>query len=164
LTLEFKVLIILCYYLVLGAAVLTIFTHDLSNLNKKSMILQYFKCESMGMLHTNDSICFHSTQSIQKLLNPIPTTIATIILGFLPVVNLVYVIKFKNKIKTYSQIRRMQYNIVSKWKKRAGHKNYALNMNCDHKTSMLLDDSQTSHTGILITPQGTLNRDHSSYY
>lgn len=119
------------------------------------------------MLHTNDSICFHTTQSIQKLLNPIPTTIATVILGFLPVVNLVYVIKFsvfKSKIKTYSQIRHMQYNIISKWKQRADHKNYALHMNYDHKTSTLLDDSRTNNTGILITPQGTLNRDHSSYY
>ena len=76
LTLEFKVLIILCYYnIVLGTAVLTTFTHDLSNLDKTSVILKYFKRESMGMLHTNDSI--HTTQSIQKLLNPIPTTIAT---------------------------------------------------------------------------------------
>lgn len=117
------------------------------------------------MLHSNDSTCLHTEQSIQKLFNPIPTTIATVILGFLPVVNLVYVIKFsvfKRKIKTYSQIRYMQY--ISKGRKRAGHKShYTLNVNYDHKTSTLLHDSQTSNKDILITPQGTLNRDHSNY-
>ena len=129
------------------------------------MILKYFNCESMGMLHSNDSICLHTEQSIQKLFSPIPTTIATVILGFLPVVNLVYVTKFsvcKSKIKTYSQIRYMQY--ISKGRKSGGHKShYTLNVNYDHKTSTLLHDSQTSNTEILITPQGTLNCDHSYY-
>ena len=147
---------------------LTIFVHDLLNLkNKKNMILKYFKCESMGLLQFNDSSCFHTEQSIQTLFNPIPTSIATVILGFLPVVNLVYAIKFsvlKSKIKTYSQIRYMQY--ISKGRKRAGgNYPYTLNVNYDHKTSTLLCDSQTSiaNTEILITPQGTLNRDHSYY-
>ena len=163
-TLEFKVVIVLCYYIVLGAAVLTIFTHDLLNFNQiESMILKYFKCESMGMAHSNGSICFNTEHSTKRLFNPIPTTVATVILGFLPVVNLIYVIKFsvfKSKIKTYSQIRYMQY----KGRKRAGHRSrYTLNVNYDHKTSTLLDDSQTINTEDLITPQGTLNRDNSYY-
>lgn len=146
---------------------LTICTHDLLSLNKRSMILKYFKCESMGMLHSNYSICFHTEQSIQKLFNPVPTTIATVILGFLPVVNLVYATKcsvFKSKMKTYSQIRYMHR--ISNWRKRGGHgSHYALNVKYYRKTSTFLDDSQTNNanTENLITPQGTLNRDHSCY-
>lgn len=131
------------------------------------MVGKYFKCEGMGLPHSNDSACSHPEQSIHKLFNPIPTTTAIVILGFLPVVNLVYAIKFstfKSKIKTYSQIRYVQY--ISRGRKRAGGKSpYTLNVNYDHKTSTLLRDSQTNiaNTEILITPQGTLNRDHSYY-
>ena len=146
---------------------LTIFTHGLIIINQKDIqaaIAEYLSCESTGLPHSNDSTCSQTAQSVKKVLNPIPTDIAIIILGFLPVVNLVYVIQFselKSKIKTYSQIRYMQY--IPRERKGAGRKSpYALDVNYDHKTSTLLHGSRTD-TEILITPQGTLNRDHSYY-
>ena len=110
---ETKVLVVLCYYIVLGTAVLTIFTFALFNINTKQLI-DYFTCEARGRLapNTNVSECEKQLKIIQSTDNPIPISLAIVILGFLPVVNLVYIVKFshlKRKLKTYSQTRYVHY-------------------------------------------------------
>lgn len=108
-TVETKVIIVLCYYVILGTAVLTIFTVALVNLNPR-VFLDYFACERQGLppLNSNITTCEEPLLAIKKVIDPISSTAAIVILGFLPVVNLVYVVKLrdlKNKIKTYSQTR-----------------------------------------------------------
>ena len=111
--LELKVLIVLCYYVLLGTAVLTIFTKaliDLQNFLEKFFVL--IDCESQGTpLDSAESLCTQQRTDLQRFDNPYPTTIAIVILGLLPAVNLVYIVKFnelKNKL-TCSQTRQVQY-------------------------------------------------------
>ena len=97
-------LFILCFYVIIGAAVLTIFTHELIVMSKKALIVEYFLCESKGTLpDSNVSRCVHLEESVQKLFNPISSAAAIMIfIGFVPSVNLVYVFKFnefKSKLK-----------------------------------------------------------------
>ena len=106
-------LIVLCYYVIIGAAVLSIFTNALVKIDLKAL-REYFSCEAKGLPppSSNISNCETEKSTILETVNPIPNAVAILILGFLPVVNLVYVVKFselKSKIKTYSQTRYVQY-------------------------------------------------------
>ena len=106
-TVEMKVLVVLCYYVILGVAVLTIFTRGLFDINEE-VIKNYFICESKGLLPNLS--CQRS--KLEAALDPTPTSIAIVIIGFLPAVNLVYVVKFselKRKLKTYSQTGQVQH-------------------------------------------------------
>ena len=154
---ETKVFIILCYYIILGAAVLTIFTIALINLNEKAL-LDYFTCEGKGVSPYNSntsSSCTHQKNSIQATVNPIPSSVAIVILGFLPAVNLVYVVKFSDlkwKLKTYSQNRQVQYvqkevNSATRYVTYNKHKNTTL----QHGT--LTVHTKTVNTEPLITSQ-----------
>ena len=111
--LELKVLIVLCYYVILGTAVLIIFTIALLDFrsffeNLKDLIA----CEIVGLPpNSTTSACTRELENVRRLVEPYPTTIAIVILGFLPAVNLVYVVKvkeLKNKL-TCSQTRQVQY-------------------------------------------------------
>ena len=158
-TLEFKVLLVLCYYVIIGTAVLSIFTHDLLVLNNQlDTFIEYFYCEAQGLLpNSNKPRCTDLEMSIQSVLNPIPTAIALLILGFLPAVNLVYIVKFsdvKRNMKTYSHTRYMKY--IQDRANRAGH--YIPNLINEWKSTTLrrgsLKAPTTSFTTEpLITPQ-----------
>ena len=146
---EIKVLLVLCYYVILGTAVLTIFTIDLTDIyTHKSVLLQYFACEGKGLLpSSNVSRCAMLEKSIHTSFNPIPTSVAIVILGFLPAVNLVYVVKLsdlKTKLKTYSQIRQIQYV----QKEASGASRYVpYNVNNEHMSTALQQCSLTSGGG-----------------
>lgn len=106
--LESKVLLILCFYVMIGAAVLAIFTRELIVMSKKALIVEYFLCESKGMLpNSNESRCSRLEESVQDIFNPISSAVAIMIfMGLVPLVNLVYVFKFselKSKLKIYFQ-------------------------------------------------------------
>ena len=112
-TLELKVLIVLGYYVILGTAVLTIFTKALINLEDfLEKLLTLIDCESKGTpLGSAESVCAQQRIDLQKFDDPYPTTIAIVILGLLPAVNLIYIVKLKelkNKL-TCSQTRQVQY-------------------------------------------------------
>lgn len=105
--LELKVLIVLAYYVLLGSAVLTIFSIALVDLQG---YIQKFKtlleCEN-GRLPSNSSkpiLCTTELKELQKYEKPYLTTIAFSFFGFLPVVNFVYIVKIKellDKLKCY---------------------------------------------------------------
>ena len=91
-----RVILILWFYVIVGVAILAIFTHDLTNASKNVIIVKYFLCESKGTLpNSNESRCTHLEQSVQEVFNPISSAVAIIIfIGLVPSVNLVYVFKF----------------------------------------------------------------------
>lgn len=106
--LEVKVLLILGFYVIIGAAVLALFTRELVVMSKKAIIVEYFLCESKGMLpNSNESRCTRLEQSVEEIFNPISSAVAIMIfIGLVPSVNLVYVFKFselKSTLKTCFQ-------------------------------------------------------------
>lgn len=138
----------LCYYIVLGAAVLSIFTIALFNIDV-SKLIDYFSCEARGLPpNTNVSECEKQLKTIQSTNNPIPISLAIVILGFLPVVNLVYIVKFrelKRKIKTYSQVRYV-HHIQEEASKSAASRYIPYN---EHKETTLQCHSVTLHDNTL---------------
>ena len=112
--LELKVLIVLCYYVLLGSAVLTIFTLALIYLNKYfTEPTALFECESGISSNTTESNCARKREELRNIVNPYPTTIGLLVLGLLPAVNLVYIInikELKSKIKC-CQNRQVHYGI-----------------------------------------------------
>ena len=97
-------LIVLCYYVLLGAAVLTIFTMALTEFQHT--------VENVGRMisHPNGQTSFNSSQST-KTSTPYSSTVAIMILGFLPAVNFIYVLEMKelkNKLNC-RQTRQVQY-------------------------------------------------------
>ena len=158
-TLEFKVLLVLFYYGIIGAVVLTIFTHNLFVVStSRDVFLKYFSCEEDGLLpHSNKSRCSHLESRIQGIMNPVPTTVVVVILALLPAVNMVYVVSFadlKQKMKTYSQTRYVQY--LQRGANRAGrYIPYLIN---EWKSTTFRRGSHKTHTNSfttepLITPQ-----------
>ena len=144
-SLEIKVLLVLVYYVIIGAAVLTVLTHDLITLDHDA-IESYFSCEAVR--YSNTTLCSQEKQNILSMSTPIPTALSLVFFGFLPVVNLVYVVKIRDlrsKIKTYSHTRYLQY--IRNGANRVGR--YLVN---EHKTTSLLRGSHTN-TGPSITPQ-----------
>ena len=144
-------LIVLCYYIILGAAVLSIFTNALIKINIKALT-EYFFCEKNGLPPPNSNIssCEKEKNSIQESVDPIPSTVGIVILGFLPVVNLVYVVKIselRSKIKTYSQTRHVQY--VEKKAERSTTSRYVPYN--EHKNMTLQCSSMAIHANILST-------------
>lgn len=99
-------LIVLCYYVILGVVVLSVFTNALFNVNM-SQLIDYFTCEARG-IPSHNTECENKLKIIQATDKPILISLAIVVLGLLPLVNLVYVLKFselRRKIKTYSQTR-----------------------------------------------------------
>ncbi len=148
---ETKVLIVLCYYVILGAAVLSIFTFALFNINIKQLVA-YFTCEARGKSasNTNFSECEKQLKAIQSTDNPIPISLAIVVLGFLPVVNLVYIVKcsdLKRKLKTYSQTRYIHY-IEKEANESTASRYIPYNK---HRDSTLQYDSVTLHDNTLHT-------------
>lgn len=112
--LELKVLLVLLYYVVLGAAVLTIFTMALISL--QDFIEKFFSliaCESRGIQPGSvETSCTEELQDLQRFDNPYPTMLAIMALGFLPAVNLIYIVEVKelaNKLNCCRTKRKVQY-------------------------------------------------------
>ena len=146
-----KVLLVLCYYVIIGAAVVTVFTYDLFIVNDPETFMKYFCCEFGGLVpNSNKSRCTDLEKSLHHSMNPFSTACAVVFLGFLPVVNLVYVVKLsdlKSKMKTYSQTRYIRY--IQKGASRAGRHLFS-----DHKKTTLSHAPLTNNINSepLITP------------
>ena len=98
---EAKVLTILVYYVILGSVVLTILTNSLIALNGfYEASKEYFSCEASPNFTYNDmgqiqSSCSGEREQLGNYSNPIATTLAFVLLGFYPAINLVYTINIR---------------------------------------------------------------------
>lgn len=115
--LELKVLIVIIYYVFLGGAVLSVLTIaliDYQEFAKKFMVL--LKCETEGLPfnYSKTILCTSELQDLQRFAKPYPTTIALSVLGFLPVVNLVYIVKIKDIMNTLKCCRTRQVQYIQR--------------------------------------------------
>lgn len=95
-TAEAKVLVIITYHLILGVAVLTIFTNSILEVaGYTTSAFEYFRCENNGVSSNGTSMCTRERSDVEGQVNPIPTTIAFVLLGLYPMINLVYTINVK---------------------------------------------------------------------
>ena len=88
-TAETKILIIFCYYVILG--VITLTTPTLATKNGQRVaeeITLYFTCESLG----TEMNCDSQRSSYQALLNPALNCLSYILLGIFPAVNLIFAV------------------------------------------------------------------------
>ena len=82
-----RILIVFCYYAILGISALTAFNVSSQQLQEFSNALDaYFLCERGGIRNNCDRSGFES------LTNPTLVTIGFILVGIYPAINLVYVI------------------------------------------------------------------------
>ncbi len=103
---ERKILIILCYYILLGVFALATFTHAVRRLdNRANNYGKYFLCESTGIDPDNPEGCELGTPVTISIL----LICSNVLLGLLPAVNLTYAVNgrklkqfFDQKIKTYA--------------------------------------------------------------
>ena len=106
-------LLVLCYYVLLGTAVITVFTYALIGLqNYSDEFRSLLECERVGLpLNTSVSTCTKETEKIRNSVIPYPTTLAIVMLGILPAVNLVYIVKcreLRSKLRCH-RTRQTQY-------------------------------------------------------
>ncbi len=83
-------MIVLLYYIAMGASALTAFTIASRNFSLfLDALLSYFVCEGAG---TGES-CDRS--EFMKYNDPVASAVSFVTLGLIPVINLVYVVKFR---------------------------------------------------------------------
>ena len=108
---EVRVLIILCYFILLGVSALTTFSVSSQNIQHFTReLISYLLCESTGT--TNGKLC--DRMAFEQFSNPIPTALSFLLLGLYPVVNLIYVVhiqelKQKGKKLTHKLSRHTTY-------------------------------------------------------
>ena len=113
---EVRVLIILCYFILLGVSALTTFSVSSQNIQHFTReLISYLLCESTGT--TNGKLC--DRMAFEQLSNPVPTALSFLLLGLYPVVNLIYVVyiqelKQKGKKLTHKLSRHSTYFNSSK--------------------------------------------------
>ena len=91
-TVERKILVILCYYVLLGAIALTSYTLSTRNVEEFIKgVSHYFLCESPGM--DPDSPCDRS--GFENFSYPILTLFGYILLGLFPAVNLIFAVDIR---------------------------------------------------------------------
>lgn len=109
---EVRVLIILCYFILLGVSALTTFSVSSQNIQHFTReLISYFLCESTGI--TNGKLLC-DRMAFEQFSNPIPTALSFLLLGLYPVVNLIYVVhiqelKQKGKKLTHKLSRHSSY-------------------------------------------------------
>ncbi len=85
-----KIMIVLTYYIAMGVSALTAYTIASRNFSPfLDALLSYFVCEGAG---TGES-CDRS--EFMKYNDPVASAISIVTLGLVPVINLVYVVKFR---------------------------------------------------------------------
>ena len=91
-TVERKILVILCYYILLGAIALTSYTFSTRSVDEFTKgVSRYFLCESPGM--DPDNPCDRS--GFENLSYPILTLFGYILLGLFPAVNLIFAVDIR---------------------------------------------------------------------
>ncbi len=85
-----KITVVLFYYVILGASTLTTFTLASRNFPLfLDALLTYFVCEGTGTGEPCDRCGF------MEYNNPVASTVSMVSLGLIPVINLVYVVRFR---------------------------------------------------------------------
>ena len=108
-TAEKKLLVVFCYYVILATVALTAFT--LSTRNSSSIIKgiqKYFLCEQGG--HNSSSPC---SRDFERHSNPSVTTLAYVLLGLFPAVNLIYAVNMKELKEMAQKLRVKRKNAYS---------------------------------------------------
>ena len=86
---EIKITIVLCYYIIIGSVALGTFALNATTSDDFiKMLFQYFTCKSNG----SNNLCASERNAYEAFTNAEIGTASFILLGFLPAVNLVYVI------------------------------------------------------------------------
>ena len=92
---EAKILFIMCYYVLLGTLVLTLFTYFETNIDVEyQAVKQYFACQSTGVQFGMD--CGDTPQGPLTSL----TAVAIILTGLLPLVVITFTVKCSCKQST----------------------------------------------------------------
>ena len=91
---ERKILIIFCYYVLLGVIALTSFTVATRNGTLfANAVADYWRCEIAGVDPENS--CDRLRDSFEELTYPGLTSISYILLGIFPAVNLIFAVNIK---------------------------------------------------------------------
>ncbi|KAL5515466.1 hypothetical protein EMCRGX_G000636 [Ephydatia muelleri] len=92
-TAEMKIFIVFCYYVLIGSAALAAFTlNATTSASFVKKINQYFACKANG----DSDMCDDERSAYERFTYPEIGTASFILLGFLPAVNLVYVLSCDN--------------------------------------------------------------------
>ena len=98
---ERKILIILCYYVLLAMVALTGVSVPLRKAERlANAITEYWQCETAGV----DPFCNRLRASFEKQTNPRIITLAYVLLWIFPAVNLIFAVnigELKQKFKTW---------------------------------------------------------------
>ena len=90
---EIKIFIVLCYYVIIGSVALAAFTlNATTSANFITKLYQYFACKANG----DHNSCDAELTAYEMFTNPEIGTASLVLLGFLPAVNLVYVVSCDN--------------------------------------------------------------------
>ncbi len=106
---ERKILIILCYYIVLGVFTLATFTHGVRRSDKRANEYgKYFLCESTGIDPDNPESCeLGNSEDISILL-----MCSNVLLGLLPAVNLIYAVNGRELKQFFNRKSRRMRNWI----------------------------------------------------
>ena len=102
-TSERKILIVLCYYILLSVVALTGVTIPLRNSELLANALtEYWQCETAGV----DPLCNRLRASFEEQTNPGIITVSYVLLWIFPAVNLIFAVnisELKQKFKTWRE-------------------------------------------------------------
>ena len=110
---EVKVLIVFLYYFIIGVVSLTFFTiasKDITDI--RSDLTAFFGCESQGI--QPGRTC---ERNVNRMMSETGVMVVYLLLGFYPVINLVYVVSFQD-IKSF--LKRLRQNNSSSHDMRSG--------------------------------------------
>ena len=103
----------LCYYVFLGAAVLTIFTVALTSIPKFfDKLTALLQCESGLSSNPTESSCNEEQEQLRSIVQPYPTTIGLLVLGLLPAVNFIYTLNIKELISKLKCFQKRQVHYI----------------------------------------------------
>ena len=109
-TAEKKILIIFCYYVILGVIALTTFTLATKNEQRVGEeITLYFTCESLG----TEMNCASQRSSYQALLYPALNCLSYVLLGIFPAINLIFAVNIEELKQWCCRARRFHLPSIS---------------------------------------------------
>ena len=109
-TAEKKILIIFCYYVILGVIALTTFTLGTKNGQRVAEeIGLYFTCESLG----TETNCDSERSSYQALLYPALNCLSYVLLGIFPAINLIFAVNATELKQWCGRARRFHLPSIS---------------------------------------------------
>ena len=100
-TAELKILIVLCYYIIFTVVSLTSFSIISKHIPKlRDDLTQYFACESRGVSSEMDC-----QREVDRIDSEIALTLAYVLIGFFPYVNIIYIVSSNDVRRFWARIR-----------------------------------------------------------